>query len=48
LREQANELAYYIVFARKETTLQQVIQVAGTRWEIETGFEAVKNEAGLG
>jgi SRSO17 transposase len=24
-----------------------VIRVAGTRWVIETGFEAVKNEAGL-
>jgi SRSO17 transposase len=29
------------------TTLQDVIQVAGARWVIETGFEAVKNEAGL-
>ena len=24
-----------------------MIRVAGTRWVIETGFEAVKNEAGL-
>jgi SRSO17 transposase len=41
------DVAYYIVFAPPTTTLQQVIQVAGTRWVIETGFEAVKNEAGL-
>ncbi len=41
------DLAYYIVFAPASTTLQQIIQVAGTRWVIETGFEAVKNEAGL-
>lgn len=41
------DIAYYIVFAPSTTTLQQVIQVAGTRWVIETGFEAVKNEAGL-
>lgn len=41
------DVAYYIVFAPKVTTLQEVIQVAGTRWVIETGFEAVKNEAGL-
>jgi SRSO17 transposase len=41
------DIAYYIVFAPSTTTLQEVIQVAGTRWVIETGFEAVKNEAGL-
>jgi len=41
------DCAYYIVFAAKATTLQEVIKVAGTRWVIETGFEAVKNEAGL-
>jgi SRSO17 transposase len=41
------DMAYYIVFAPMATTLQEVIQVAGTRWVIETGFEAVKNEAGL-
>jgi SRSO17 transposase len=42
-----NDMAYYIVFAPSITTLHEVIQVAGTRWVIETGFEAVKNEAGL-
>jgi SRSO17 transposase len=42
-----NDCAYYIVFAPLMTTLQEVIQIAGTRWVIETGFEAVKNEAGL-
>lgn len=41
------DVAYYIVFAPSTTTLQKVIQVAGTRWVIETGFEALKNEAGL-
>jgi SRSO17 transposase len=41
------DLAYYIVFAPATTTLREVIGVAGTRWVIETGFEAVKNEAGL-
>jgi SRSO17 transposase len=41
------DIAYYIVFAPKTTTLQEVIQIAGTRWVIETGFEAIKNEAGL-
>jgi SRSO17 transposase len=41
------DMAYYIVFAPSTTTFQEVIRVAGTRWVIETGFEAVKNEAGL-
>lgn len=41
------ELAYYIVFAPQHTALAEVVQVAGARWVIETGFEAVKGEAGL-
>lgn len=41
------ELAYYVVFAPQSTTLAVAVRVAGTRWVIETGFEAVKGEAGL-
>ena len=41
------ELAYYVVFAPQPTTLAEAVRVAGTRWVIETGFEAVKGEAGL-
>jgi SRSO17 transposase len=41
------EVAYYLVFAPSATTLRDVIQVAGNRWVIQTGFEAVKNETGL-
>lgn len=42
------EVAYYVVFApRATTTLQRVIQVAGTRWQIEVGFETAKGECGL-
>ena len=41
------EIAYYVVFAPRPTTLAEAVQVAGTRWVIETGFEAVKGEAGL-
>ncbi len=41
------ELAYYVVFAPQHTELAEVVQIAGTRWTIETGFEAVKGEAGL-
>ncbi len=41
------ELAYYIVFAPEHTTLAEVVRVAGMRWAIETGFEALKGETGL-
>ena len=41
------DTTYYIVFAPKHTTLAEVVQVAGMRWTIETGFEATKGEAGL-
>jgi SRSO17 transposase len=41
------EIAYYIAFAPCQTTLAEVVRVAGIRWVIETGFEAVKGEAGL-
>jgi SRSO17 transposase len=41
------ELAAYVVFAPQDTTLAEVVQVAGTRWTLESGFEAAKGEVGL-
>jgi SRSO17 transposase len=41
------ERAYYVVFAPETTTLAEVVRVAGTRWAIEAGFEAAKQEVGL-
>jgi SRSO17 transposase len=41
------ELTAYVVFARQATTLEEVVQVAGSRWTIESGFEAAKGEVGL-
>jgi SRSO17 transposase len=41
------ELTAFVVFARQETTLAQAVRVAGTRWTIESGFEAAKSEVGL-
>lgn len=41
------DIAYYIVFALGYTTLPEVVRMAGMRWTIETGFEALKGEAGL-
>ena len=44
--EDPKDTTHYIVFAPKHATLAEVVQVAGMRWMIETGFEVVKGEAG--
>src|SRR3954462_10061744 len=41
------ELAYYVCAGPSETTLEQLIGVAGSRWRVEECFQAAKNEAGL-
>jgi SRSO17 transposase len=41
------ELQAYVVFAPQDTTLAEVVRVAGTRWTIESCFEAAKSEVGL-
>jgi SRSO17 transposase len=35
------------VFAPQATTWEAVVPVAGTRWTVESGFEAAKGEVGL-
>lgn len=37
----------YVCFAPVETSLTQLVRVAGTRWTIENGFESTKQEVGL-
>jgi SRSO17 transposase len=41
------ELQAYVVFAPQVTTVEEVVRVAGSRWTIESGFEAAKGEVGL-
>lgn len=41
------KLTAYIVFAPQTTTLAEAVQTAGTRWTIESCFEAAKGEVGL-
>jgi SRSO17 transposase len=41
------QIAYYQVFAPVDTGLETMVQVAGTRWSIEGGFESAKGEVGL-
>jgi FOG: Transposase len=42
-----DELAYYLTHAPEGTTLTQLVRVAGTRWTIESLFEAAKSGVGL-
>jgi SRSO17 transposase len=41
------DLTAFGVFAPQPTTLAEAVQVAGTRWTIESSFEAAKGEVGL-
>jgi len=41
------ERAYYRVFAPADTTLEQMVAVAGKRWAVEECFETAKGECGL-
>lgn len=41
------DLSYYVVSARKQTSLAVMVKVAGTRWAIEESFESAKGEVGL-
>lgn len=41
------ELSYYVCFGPPETTLEELVRVAGTRWAIEECFEEAKGEVGL-
>lgn len=45
--EDPEDRAYYVVFAPRGTALDELVRVAGTRWRIESCFEAAKGEVGL-
>jgi SRSO17 transposase len=45
--EDPKEIACYFVFAPAALTMQQVVEAAGLRWNIESGFEQAKQEVGL-
>ncbi len=45
--EKTPKEAYYLCGFRPETSLNELVQVAGTRWAIESGFEQCKQEVGL-
>jgi SRSO17 transposase len=41
------DVAYYVVFGPAETTLEELVSVAGSRWAIEECIETAKGEVGL-
>jgi SRSO17 transposase len=43
----AGKRAYYRVAGPAQTTLPEVVHVAGSRWKIEEGYEQAKGEVGL-
>jgi SRSO17 transposase len=42
-----DKLTYYLTFAPDGTPLSTLVRVAGTRWTVESCFEAAKGEVGL-
>jgi SRSO17 transposase len=42
-----DEIAYYFVFGPAQSALEQIVRVAGTRWQVEQAFELAKGEVGL-
>ncbi len=46
--EDPTDIIYYVVFApRMEASVEQLVYVAGGRWNIEQGFQLAKGECGL-
>jgi SRSO17 transposase len=43
----SGELAYYVCYGPADTSLAELVQVAGVRWTVECGFQQGKGEAGL-
>ena len=41
------EMAYYLCYGPAETTAQELIRIAGSRWRVEDGFAEAKGECGL-
>ena len=42
-----SEIAYYICFGPRGSSLRDLVRVAGARWRVEECFQTAKNEVGL-
>jgi SRSO17 transposase len=43
----SGELAYYVCYGPAETSLAELVAVAGVRWTAECGFQQGKGQTGL-
>jgi SRSO17 transposase len=43
----SGELAYYVCYGPAQTSLAELVAVAGVRWRVECGFQQGKGETGL-
>ncbi|MET7685971.1 hypothetical protein [Streptomyces sp. NPDC005423] len=41
------EISYYIAYCAADTTLDELIRIAGSRWAVEECFQTAKQECGL-
>ena len=46
-RTDPEQIAYYICYGPADTTLDELVRVAGSRWAIEECSQTAKNETGL-
>jgi SRSO17 transposase len=46
-RTDPTDIAYYVCFGPTDTTAEELVRVAGSRWAIEESFQTAKNETGL-
>lgn len=42
-----DEISYYIAYCPADTTLDQLLHIAGSRWAVEECFQSAKQECGL-
>ena len=45
--EKPEEVAFYRVFCKADTSLSEMVHVAGQRWSVEQCFQLAKGETGL-
>lgn len=45
--EEPEQIAYNLCYGSAQTSVQELIRIAGRRWVIEDSFEAAKGEVGL-
>lgn len=45
--DDASDRTYYLAYGPAETSVEELLRVCGSRWQIEEGFAQAKGEVGL-